>query len=162
MEHIYALLNETIDTLHHPDELSAAGMWICIAMLGVVTYSIYNKRFKLTNEIKLWILLFTLSITLYLLPHMHERYGFLIDLLLVVIASLNFRELITLALYSIMTVMIYMPYLTGQTVIDLKITAIFNTLFIIYFGYRLYKLIKAEELIREDSCNEQEEKEQEQ
>ena len=47
---IYALLDETIDSNHHMDEVSGAGMFLTVILLGFIAYYIYTKKIELTYD----------------------------------------------------------------------------------------------------------------
>ena len=81
---IYALLGEVIPDMRHAAEVSGAGMYATIMLLGCIAYYIYQKNVMLTQELAVTLALFMVAVTVYGLPHMHDRYGFLIDLLAII------------------------------------------------------------------------------
>ena len=138
---LYYLIDETMDGWHHMDEFGSAGMMLTIALLGLLAYYIYTKKFKMTNEIKLMTALLTVHIVVYTLPHMHDRYGFLLDIIAIFLAVYNPKRIWLACSYMLISILSAMPYLTGQQVIKLKYVAIFSVAILVYIGYNLYKLI---------------------
>jgi len=136
---IYALLDETIDTSHHMTEVSSAGTWMTLIVLGFVAYYIYSKRVKITNELAITIALFTVAIVPYSLPHMHDRYGFLIDLIAIVYVMLRPKKLPVFVGFSLVSLVTFMPYLTATHIFSIRTVAVFMLGLITFVGYDLYR-----------------------
>lgn len=146
---LYALLDETIESSHHMKEITGAGAFITVFILGVIAYYLYTKEFSVENEIVLLIMIFTVSIAVYTLPHMHDRYGFLIDVLMCIYATCNAKRIPLLCAVSLVSILTYMPYLIGVNIFSLRVVAVFQLTIIVYIGYRLYIVIN-ENMIRKD------------
>ncbi len=138
---IYALLDETIDSNHHMDEVSGAGMFLAMILLGFIAYYIYTKKIELTNDLTITLALFTVAVTLYTLPHMHDRYGFLIDLIAIIYCMLRPKKIPVTVGLMFVSICISMPYLIAFRVMDLKYVAIIQLALITAIGYDLYKLV---------------------
>ena len=82
--------------------------------------------------------LFTVAITVYSLPHMHERYGFLIDLIGIVYGVMNVKKLPVACGFMLVSVLTFMPYLIAVHIVPLQYVAIALLGLIIYVGYDLY------------------------
>lgn len=144
---VYALLDETIDANHHMNEISGAGTWVAIMLLGFIAYYIYTKKINLTNDFLITLALFTVAITVYSLPHMHDRYGFLIDLLAIVYGILRPKKLPVTVGFMLISLLTFMPYLIAVHIFDIRIVAIIQLALITYVGYDLYNLIKINEKV---------------
>ena len=138
---IYALLDETIDSNHHMDEVSGAGMFLTVILLGFIAYYIYTKKIELTYDLTITLALFTVAVTLYTLPHMHDRYGFLIDLIAIIYCMLRPKKIPVTVGLMFVSICISMPYLIAFRVMDLKYVAIIQLALITAIGYDLYKLV---------------------
>lgn len=143
---IYALLGEAMPDLRHAAEVSGAGTFMTVMLLGCMAYYLYTKRIKLTGELMITLALFTVAITVYSLPHMHERYGFLIDLLGIVYGIMNVKKLPVTCGFMLISVLTFMPYLIAVHIVPLQYMAIAMLLLIIYVGYDLYGQIKKQEI----------------
>ncbi|MCR4788866.1 MAG: hypothetical protein K5888_09775 [Lachnospiraceae bacterium] len=150
---IYALLDETIDSNHHMNEVTGAGMFLTLILLGFVAYYIYVRNVELTNDLTITLALFTLCITLYTLPHMHDRYGFLIDLTAIIYCMLRPKRIPVTVGLMFVSICISTPYLISFRVMDLKYVSIIQLSLITFIGYDLYKLVC--ENIKEDSPEEE-------
>ena len=138
---IYALLDETIESNHHMDEISSAGTFVCIALLGFLAYYIYVRCGEITNELAVSIALFSVACAVYTLPHMHDRYGFLIDLIAIVYAVVRPKKLPVMCGFVLVSILTFMPYLIAVHIFDIRTVAVFQLALIIYVGYDLYKEI---------------------
>lgn len=141
----YALLDETIEHMHHMNEVTWAGTWLTIILLGTLAYYIYSKHVDLTNDLMVTLALFSVAIIVYTLPHMHDRYGFLIDLLAILYAVLRPKRLPVMVGFMLVSILTFMPYLVAVHIFDIKIVAIALLGLITYVGYDLYNLIKMNE-----------------
>lgn len=138
---IYTFLDELIHSSHHMDEVTGAGMFLTIMLLGVIAYGFYCKKIKLTNELMITTAMFTIMVILYTLPHMHERYGFLIDMLAIIYSILNPKKIVITFAILFVTVMIYMPYLIAVDVFRMQSIAVVNLICVAVVGWDLYRQI---------------------
>lgn len=139
---IYALLGEVMPDMRHAAEVSGAGTLMLIMMLGCVAYYIYTRKIYLTNEIMVTLALFTVALTVYSLPHMHDRYGFLVDLFAIIYGVYRVRKLPVACGFILISLLSYMPYLIAVHIIPLQYMAIALLGLIIYVGYDLYRQIQ--------------------
>lgn len=139
---VYALLGEVMPDMRHAAEVSGAGTLMLIMMLGCVAYYIYTRKIYLTNEIMVTLALFTVALTVYSLPHMHDRYGFLVDLFAIIYGVYRVRKLPVACGFILISLLSYMPYLIAVHIIPLQYMAIALLGLIIYVGYDLYRQIQ--------------------
>ena len=135
---MYYLLDETMECMHHSEEVCAAGVLVCIAILGVIAYYFYVSDVKMNSWQKMYLSLILVATIVYVLPHMHDRYGFLADIFALVLASMNRRKIHIFAFYSFITIFTYMPYLLGYEVFPLKYVAVFNGILLVYMYYDFF------------------------
>ncbi len=136
---IYALLGEAMPDMRHAGEVSSAGTYMTIILLGCIAYYFYVKRINLTGEIMITLALFTTAIIVYSLPHMHERYGFLVDLLAIIYGMLNRKKLPVACGFMLVSVLSFMPYLIAVHIVPIQYVAIGLLGLILYIGYDLYR-----------------------
>lgn len=140
---IYALLGESMPDMHHATEVSGAGTFMTIMILGCIAYYLYYKNIKLTDELTITLALFTVAIVVYSLPHMHDRYGFLIDLLAIVWGVIQVKKLPVTGGFVLVSVLTFMPYLIAVHIVPIQYVAIIQLALIVYVGYDLYKQIRS-------------------
>ena len=146
---IYALLGEAMPDMRHAAEVSGAGMFMTIMMLGCLAYYLYTKHVKLTDELMITLALFSVAIVVYSLPHMHDRYGFLIDLLAIIWGVVNVKKLPVTSGFVLVSVLTFMPYLIAVHIVPIQYVAIFLLALIVYVGYDLYKQIQVSTYVPE-------------
>ena len=143
---IYALLGEAMPDLRHAAQVSGAGIFMTIILLGCLAYFLYTRKVRITEEITITLALFTVALVVYCLPHMHDRYGFLIDLLAVVYGFLNTKKLPIMCGYFLVSILTFMPYLIAVHIVPIQYLALAMLGLLIYVGYDLYGQIKGNSL----------------
>lgn len=138
---IYALLGETMPDMRHADEVCKAGTVMTIMILGCIAYFLYTRKVQLTDELLVTLALFTVAVTVYSLPHMHDRYGFLIDLFAVIYGVQRVKKLPVACGFMLISLLTFMPYLIAVTIVPIQYMAIALLLLIVYVGYDLYRQI---------------------
>lgn len=138
---IYALLGEAMPDMRHAAEVSGAGTFLTIILLGCLAYYLYEKNINFTNELIVTLALFTVAVTVYFLPHMHERYGFLVDLLAILYGALNPKRLPVVCGFMLVSLLSFMPYLIAVHIVPIQYVAIALLGLIVYVGYDLYNQV---------------------
>lgn len=138
---LYAFFDETIDSMHHTSEITGAGLYVAIIILGFVAYYIYSKNVEIDANLMITIALFTVAIAVYTLPHMHDRYGFLVDLLAVIYGVLRPSRFPITCAFSLVSILTYMPYLIAVHIFPITYTALFLLAIIVFVGYDMVKQI---------------------
>lgn len=139
---IYALLGEAMPDMRHAAEVSGAGTFMTIILLGCIAYYFYTKKVRITGELMVTLALFTVTIIVYSLPHMHDRYGFLIDLLAIIYGTLHVKKMPVACGFMLISVLSFMPYLIAVHILPIQYVAIALLGLIVYIGIDLYKQIQ--------------------
>lgn len=143
---IYALLGEAMPDLRHAAEVSGAGTYMTIIMLGCIAYYFYTKKIRFTDELLVTLALFTVAVVVYALPHMHDRYGFLIDLFAVIYGVYNGKKLPVTCGFILISILTFMPYLIAVHIVPIQYLAIGLLALIVYVGCDLYGQIQRNSL----------------
>lgn len=136
---IYALLGEAMPDMHHAAEVSGAGTFMTIILLGSLAYYIYTKKVSITNEFMITLALFTVAVAVYTLPHMHDRYGFLVDLLAVIYGVYNVKKLPVACGFGVISILSFMPYLIAVHIVPIQYVAMGLLALILFVGRDLYR-----------------------
>lgn len=139
---IYALLGEAMPDMRHAGEVGGAGTFMAVILLGCVAYYLYTRKFRITGELAVTVALFTVAVTVYSLPHMHDRYGFLIDLLAIPYGVLRPGKLPVTCGFMLISVLTFMPYLIAVHVVPLQYLAIAMFGLLVYVGLDLYRQVR--------------------
>lgn len=148
---IYALLGEAMPDLRHAEEVSGTGTFMTIMLLGCLAYYLYEKRIKLTDELLVTLALFTVALIVYSLPHMHDRYGFLIDLFAIIYGVYRVKKLPITCGFMLVSILTFMPYLIGVDIVPIQYIAIGLLALIVSVGYDLYQQIQANTIEQESN-----------
>ncbi len=136
----YAFLDEIIPNGHHSTEVGGAGTFFAIMVLGFIAYYIYTKRVEVDNDLAVTIALFTVAVAVYTLPHMHDRYGFLIDLLGIIYAlNKPGKRLLIMCGFFLTSIFTFMPYLIAVHIFSLQTIALMQLALITCVGFDLYR-----------------------
>lgn len=139
---LYVFLDEGIEKYHHLYDVSDAGLYLAIILLAILAFYLYSKSFELTNEIVILIALFSVSIACYTLPHMHDRYGMLIDLLAIIYLVLKPSKIPMYVSLCVVTILTYMKFLIGTHVAEFWMVAVAMLAIIVYMGRELFFLVE--------------------
>lgn len=148
---LYALLGEASPEYHHPYEVGSVGIWITVIALGILAYYLYGVKIIITDQIAVSIALFSVSVAVYTLPHMHERYGFLVDLLAVLYGVLRPEKMFLTCGFLLVSFLSYMPYLNGIHIFPMGYVAVGFLVLILLVGKDLYKQVSGQIKAQESS-----------
>lgn len=130
--------------------ISFAATMLCGGVILYLLYSFYRKRFEMSNKIIIaFSLLFSLAVP-FLLPHMHERYFFLADVLSICYAFYNPKRFYLPIAVVTSSLLCYSPYLFKVMPIPLEYTAIVMLVVICIVLVDLHMFIKENTIKEED------------
>ena len=119
-----------------------AGVMATILIFGMIAYYIYRKDFEITYKFMITLIIFTAEICCFCLPVMHERYGYMPELLAVVYALTSYKRLPVCAFLQVISMITYTRYLFGSTVTILWPLTVAMLVIILTVGYDLYRQMK--------------------
>ncbi len=93
-------------------EYAEAGTWLILGILMCVMFWMALRKYRVTNELIIQMALFFAILSPYVLPHMHERYGCLADVLAVIYALMNRKRFFVPILQITLSFNSYMAYLS--------------------------------------------------
>ena len=140
---LYVFLDETMDRQHFPAEVSGAGMFFFVGIMGLLAYWFYRTKFRVSYDIIITTAVLTAALTVYTLPHMHERYGFMIDLLAIPWCALRPRRIPVMCGFFMVSVLSFMPYLTAVHVFPPEVMAAVQLTLIGMAGYELWRTVRS-------------------
>jgi hypothetical protein len=112
--------------------LKTFAIFLTVTILGIMLAIIMKKKYDLTDPQKFLFTAIWSSITcIMFLPAMHERYGYLVDVLLIIYAIIYRKHIVTAIMCNFLSLLCYSRYLLGSH-IDITINAY------IYTGVYLY------------------------
>lgn len=123
------------------EHIAFAGVLLCGVVILCILYFSFQKQFLMDDEIIIaFALLFSLIIP-FLLPHMHERYFYVADILSILYAF-HKKNRFTLSLGIILCSLIcYCPYLFATTPINLSIVGVAMLIIILFLTNDIKNII---------------------
>ena len=141
---IYTVISSKLDEDYRKLIISA-GTIATVAVLGVIAYYVRDKKFEITREYMITLAIFTIEVCLFVLPVMHERYGYLPELMAVAYGVTRYRRMVICAGLQVISVITYSRFLFGSTVKDLWPLTLFMFAAIMALGYDLNKQMNSRE-----------------
>lgn len=141
LSHKFPNVYQIIGTDSFLREYADAGIYFTLAVLMVLMYYIALKEFTFTKDLIIRMGMFFVMVVVFFLPHMHERYGILADVLSVIIAFHNPKKFYVPLIAIGCSFAGYTMYLAQQTVIPLSVYAFLYLGLILDLGIGIYKEI---------------------
>lgn len=117
-------------------------VFLTIAVLGIMMCIIIYKKVDLKNlETFLLTTAWTVFTCIMFLSSMHERYGYLLDIILIVYAAVSAKHLWIPIVSTLISLRGYCYYLFSYELISLQFTAIIYTALYVYITFLLVKTI---------------------
>ena len=124
--------------------LTSAGMMITVMLMGFLAYYTYQKKFRITPQYMLTLVVFTGELITFCLPCMHERYGFIAEIFAFIYGLFGWKRMCIAIGFEVLTLITYTRYLFGSTIAYLyPLTGIMLVL-ILFVGYDLYQQMQKE------------------
>ena len=115
-----------------------AGTVATVMVMGCLAYYIYRKNFEITYKYMITLAIFTAELCCFCLPVMHERYGYMPEMLAVIYALYSFKRLPVCAILQVISMITYSRFLFGSTVTYLWPLSVTMLAIILIVGYDLY------------------------
>ena len=122
--------------------LISAGTMATVIIMGVLAYYVYKKNFEVTGKYMVTLVVFTAEICCFCLPAMHERYGYIPEVVAVIYAILSIKRVPVCVALQVITMITYTRYLFGSTVLTLWPLSIA----MLVVGYDLYLQMREPEV----------------
>ena len=122
-----------------------AGTIATVMILGVLCYYIYRKKFSITSKYMITLVIFSVELCCFCLPVMHERYGYIPEILAVVYALYSYKRMPVCALLQVISMITYTRYLFGATVTTMWPLSVAMLAIILVVGYDLYRQMQIPE-----------------
>jgi len=155
---VYMLIGNLFFLLEYAD----AGTWLILGILMCIMFAMAQKKYRITNEFIVQMALFFAILCPYFLPHMHERYGCVADILAIIYAMMNVKRFYIPLVQILLSFNSYMAYLSHlgfkDPAIPYGIWALIELGLLIIVGMDIWKyLMDPDNQLREISVSEEKE-----
>ena len=142
---IFMVVSSGLDVESRKMIISAATV-AAVAVLGFIAYYVRNRKFSITGTYMITLAIFTIEVALFTLPVMHERYGYLPEVLATVYAVTRYKRLTVLVMMQFVSIVTYSKFLFGTSVEDMWMMSLITLVIIMILGYDLYSQMKTQEV----------------
>ena len=130
-------------------EYASAGTWLILGILMIVMYAMARKRYYISNKFIVQMALFFAILTPFFLPHMHERYGCVADILVIIYAFVDKKKWYMALTQLSISFICYMAYLghlgSAQPAIPYGVLAFAELGLLVNVGIDVWNYMKAPE-----------------
>lgn len=120
-------------------EYADAGIWLTLGALMVLMYAFARKRYLLTDKLILQMgMLFTMTVVFFL-PHMHERYAVLVDVIAIAYAFIEPKKFYVPVLVILSSFAGYSIYLAKQTIVPMYVYTLVFLFVMLELGVSIYR-----------------------
>ena len=134
---IYTIITSDLD-LTIRKMIIPAGTVATVIIFGILAYYVYRKNFEVTDRYMITLVIFTELLCCFCLPVMHDRYGYLPEILAVVYSLYSYKRMTICASLQVIALVTYSRYLFGSTVAYLWPLSVAMLVIILVVGYDLY------------------------
>lgn len=149
MPNIYQLVGDI-----YLDDFGNAAIFFTIALLAVLFYYLYHKKFTVTFQFALTLSVFVVLLVPYFLPYMHERYAFAADLFALILFCVNRKYYWAVISTQLISLLAYQAFLFGNTTIDYSTAALFYLAVLIFLAKDLKKQLETNAVLNEQDLPE--------
>ena len=142
LSHKFPNIYQLIGTDTFLFEYADAGIWLTLGALMIFMYIFARVDYKLDNVMMLRMGMFFTMIVVFFLPHMHERYAVLVDVLAIIYVFFDAKGFYVSVLTLLCSFAGYTIYLAGTNIVPLYIYTIIFLFLMVDHGRFIYKRIK--------------------
>ncbi len=122
-----------------PDKnITTFGIWFTIAIFAVMACIVFYKKIRFNKETIIDFSLWTILISTFFLPHMHDRYLYIGDILSVLYLIYNRKRIFVPIGVSLVSIYGYSVYLFSNKVIPIQIVSVIFLIIVIVVTNDIY------------------------
>lgn len=137
----FYLIGTGLDTGLFLEEYHTAAMWLALGIFMIVLYYIGRKKLIITPKFMLLLGGFVGLLAPFFLPHMHERYSFFAEVLLLFYGFMEPKKLYIPLLQMLTSFIGYSMFLSGNWDLPLAYMAFVNLALLVNTGLLVYRYI---------------------
>lgn len=121
------------------DMIASIGIYFTIFVFVLIALMVLYKKVKFDNRAIIEFGIWSVLIATFFLPHMHDRYMYIADLLGIIYLVYNKRKFYIPLIIELISLYTYMYYLYGFTAINIQIVSILNLILITFYSADMCK-----------------------
>lgn len=127
-------------------EYADAGIWLTLGALMVFMYAFARKSYSLTDKLILEMGMFFTMTVVFFLPHMHERYAILVDVIAIAYAFVEPKKFYVPVLVILSSFAGYSIYLAKQTIVPMYVYTLVFLFVMLGLGVGIYRSMCGKEV----------------
>ena len=132
LSHKFPNIYQLIGTDSFLFEYADAGIWVTLGALMILMYCFARKQYEMNACLLLRMGMLLTMTVVFFLPHMHERYAILVDVMAIVYVFFDFRKLYIPVLTILCSFAGYTVYLAQNNIIPMYVYTILFLLLMLY------------------------------
>ncbi|OYO42635.1 hypothetical protein C8E03_105109 [Lachnotalea glycerini] len=147
-EQVYLEMNwpglyELIGIEPYYDYYGPAAMWFTLGILMCIMFYLAYKIYHVSKAHMIDIFLYISMVTVYFLPYMHERYGYIAGILTIIVGLVNIRKLYIPIIHVLVSYGAYQSCLSDNRMAPFWIYSFMLLFLILDFGIYIFKYVNA-------------------
>jgi len=140
---------------------------LTVAILGIMTFAIIYKKYDVSKSNIISLGIWIIYICIFFLPSMHERYGFIIDILSVIYFAVKSKKIYIPIVINLTSLISYCEFLFGRPILNDSYLALANLIVIVILTFDVLTDLKCDTqqkdlvqsvVVSEISCTDDKEK----
>ena len=122
-------------------DFSKIGIIVTLLIFIIMFYIVFKKKIYLSNELILDLSIWAVLVCTCFLPHMHDRYMFVADVLSIAFFMIYRKRIYVPLIINFVSFSAYIRYLFGDFFLSCEIIAFINVVFVIIFSVNVFKKV---------------------
>ena len=118
------------------------GIFLTIGILGIAVCYFVHYGIK-SNDICIYLALWSSYICVFFLPSMHDRYSYLPCMFSILWVAFNKKDWWIAMAVNIITFLSWTPYLSQKTIISFEHLSAINLILVLFMTYKLFTIHKS-------------------
>lgn len=132
------------------DYYGPAAMWFTLGILMCIMFYFAYKTYHVSKSHMIDIFLYVSMVTVYFLPYMHERYGYIAGVLAIIVGLVNTKKLYIPIIHVVVSYGAYQSCLSDKRMVPFWIYSFALLFLILDFGIYIFKYINTNAISYEE------------
>jgi Gpi18-like mannosyltransferase len=123
------------------EHITKAGVWFTLVLFAIAAFIVFYRKVKFNNERIIEFALWSIMISTFFLPHMHDRYLYAGDIISVIYASVTRKNIYLPVALNLISLYTYSNYLWGLGPVPMQYVAVLFMVVVLKFTFDIFKPI---------------------
>lgn len=150
-EQVYLEMNwpglyELIGIEPYYDYYGPAAIWFTLGILMCIMFYLAYKIYKINKSHMIDIFLYIALVTVYFLPYMHERYGYVAGILAIIVGLINIKRLYIPIIHVVVSYAAYQSCLSDNRMVPFWVLSFMLLFLVLDVGIYIFKYVNANDI----------------